>query len=121
MWRRLRVSANWMWTSPRERVRVTEAHLSILAARELLLITIPEHKGVSNRLLCALGWVQINEGCKRSNPWNSDIKLRSDELLWDRYKELVSLQNNAATFLKCVFHTSDNIWVDRCNKIINAS
>ena len=75
-----------------------------------------EHKGVGNRLLRELGWVQVQG--KRPNPRNSELRLRPvDELLRLR-SELLSLRKDAGRFIACVFHSHDEVWVERCTEII---
>jgi hypothetical protein len=75
-----------------------------------------EHKGVNNRLLRELGWVQ--DRGKRDNPRNSDLSLRPvDELLKLR-AELLSLRRDAAGFVAQVFRSHDSVWLERCSGII---
>ena len=75
-----------------------------------------EHKGVTNRLLREMGWVQDHG--RRDNPRNSDLSLRPvDELLKLR-AELLSLRRDPAGFIAQVFHSHDSVWVERCTGII---
>jgi hypothetical protein len=75
-----------------------------------------EHKGVTNRLLREMGWVQDHG--KRSNPRNSDLSLRPvDELLKLR-TELLSLRKDPAGFVAQVFHSHDSVWLERCSGIL---
>ncbi|KAF2174792.1 hypothetical protein K469DRAFT_770346 [Zopfia rhizophila CBS 207.26] len=76
-----------------------------------------EHKGVSNRMLRELGWVEVVRG-NRDSPRNSDLALRSTKDLHRKRKELLSLRKNAAGFIGSVFHSHDSIWVERCLDII---
>ena len=76
-----------------------------------------EHKGVSNRLLRELEWVQVVRG-NRDSPRNSDLTLQSREKLLRRRRELISLRNDAFGFIRSVFRSYDNIWVERCSAII---
>lgn len=81
-----------------------------------VLISI-EHKGVSNRLLRELRWVQVVQG-NRDSPRNSDVVLQSREELMRRRRELMSLRNDAVGFIGLVFHSYDTIWIKRCSAII---
>ena len=75
-----------------------------------------EHKGVTNRLLRELGWVQDRGG--RDNPRNTDLSLRPvDELLKLR-AELLSLRRDPAGFVAQVFRSHDGVWLERCSGII---
>lgn len=75
-----------------------------------------EHKGVTNRLLRELGWVQDHG--RRDNPRNSDLSLQPvDELLKLR-AELLSLRKDPPGFLARVFRSHDSVWVERCSGII---
>lgn len=75
-----------------------------------------EHKGVNNRLLRELGWVQDHG--RRDNPRNSDLSLRPvDELLKLR-AELLSLRKDPAGFVAQVFRSHDSVWLERCSGII---
>ena len=68
-----------------------------------------EHKGVSNRVLRQLGWV--NATSKRDNPRNSEIQLRE-------VGELLRLRRDPARFIGRVFQSNNEMWVERCSKII---
>lgn len=75
-----------------------------------------EHKGVNNRLLRELGWVQ--DRSRRENPRNSDLSLRPvDELLKLR-ADLLSLRKDPAGFVARVFRSRDSVWLERCSGII---
>ena len=50
-----------------------------------------EYKGVNNRLLRDIGWVEVVNG-NRDSPRNSDVALRSSDELLQTRKELLSLQ-----------------------------
>ena len=75
-----------------------------------------EHKGVTNRLLCEMGWVQVRGS--RDNPRNSDLSLRPVEELLELRAELLSLRKDLARFIAQVFHSDDSVWVERCSEII---
>ena len=76
-----------------------------------------EHKGVSNRLLRELRWVQVVRN-NRDSPRNSDLVLqRQGELLRMR-RELMRLRNDAVGFIGLVFRSYDSIWVERCSAIV---
>jgi hypothetical protein len=79
--------------------------------------TTIEHKGVSNRLLRELHWVQVARG-NRDSPRNSDLELQSREELLRRRRELMSLRNDAVGFVGLVFRSYDSIWIERCSGII---
>ncbi|KAF2664817.1 hypothetical protein BT63DRAFT_418151 [Microthyrium microscopicum] len=75
-----------------------------------------EHKGVNNRLLREMGWVEDHG--KRENPRNSDLSLRAvDELLKIR-TELLSLRRDPAGFVAQVFRSHDSVWLERCSMIL---
>ena len=76
-----------------------------------------EHKGVSNRMLRELGWVEVVHG-NRDSPRNSDLTIRNVGELLQMRKELLSLRKTAATFIGKIFHSHDSIWVERCASII---
>jgi hypothetical protein len=75
-----------------------------------------EHKGVSNRVLRELGWVQVVG--TRDNPRNSETQLREAEELLKMRAELLRLRRDPAIFIKRVFHSHDEVWVERCSAII---
>lgn len=81
-----------------------------------VLISI-EHKGVSNRLLRELRWVQVVQG-NRDSPRNSDVVLQSREELMRRRQELMSLRNDAVGFIGLVFRSYNTIWIKRYSAII---
>ncbi len=75
-----------------------------------------EHKGVNNRVLRELGWIEVHGN--RDSPRNSDSKLRSEEELHKMHIELMSLRKNADGFIQRIFRSTDRIWIDRCSSII---
>jgi hypothetical protein len=75
-----------------------------------------EHKGVGNRLLRELGWVQVHG--KRPNPRNSELSLRPKEELLRLRTELLSLRKDPVGFITYVFRSHDEVWVERCSEII---
>jgi hypothetical protein len=75
-----------------------------------------EHKGVNNRLLRELGWVQVRG--RRPNPRNSELDLRPVDELLELRAELLSLLGDPAGFIARVFHSHDSAWVERCSEII---
>jgi len=75
-----------------------------------------EHKGVSNRVLRQLGWV--NATSKRDNPRNSEIQLREVGELLRLRAELLRLRRDPARFIGRVFQSNNEMWVERCSKII---
>ncbi|EXM14330.1 hypothetical protein RAB80_016449 [Fusarium oxysporum f. sp. vasinfectum] len=78
-----------------------------------------EHRGISNRILCKLGWVVRNPTYKyRENPWNCELDLRPDKELLELRTKLLSLMNDPPAFISLVFNTQDDAWVERCLKII---
>jgi hypothetical protein len=72
---------------------------------------------VNNRVLRELGWVVVVKG-NRNNPRNSDVELQSRDKLMRMRKELLSSRKHAEGFIGQIFHTHDNIWVDRCAAIV---
>lgn len=76
-----------------------------------------EHKGVSNRLLRELGWIEVIRG-NRDSPRNSEVMLRDQGALVKRRRELMSLRSDAEGFIGSVFRSCDRIWVERCASII---
>ena len=79
-----------------------------------------EHKGVSNRLLRELRWVQVVRG-NRDSLRNSDLVLQSREELLRRRREMMSLRNDAVGFVGSVFRSYDSIWIERCSAIIKGT
>jgi hypothetical protein len=78
-----------------------------------------EHRGIPNRILCKLGWViRLPNGQGRENPRNSELHLSPDEYLLDLRDELLSLMDDPVAFIGYVFDTDDNIWVERCLRIM---
>lgn len=75
-----------------------------------------EHKGVSNRVLRELGWIQVLG--KRENPRNSEVQLQCEGELLKLRAELLLLQRDPAGFIARVFRSHDSIWVERCSGII---
>ncbi|PNP37738.1 hypothetical protein TGAMA5MH_10357 [Trichoderma gamsii] len=58
---------------------------------------VAEHKGVNNRILHALGWIEVHG--KRPTPRISESKLRSAEDLLKLRKELLDQMKNAQSFI----------------------
>lgn len=75
-----------------------------------------EHKGVGNRFLRELGWVQVQGN--RPNPRNSELRLRPEGELLRLRTELLSLRKDPVGFIGCVFRSRDEVWVERCSEII---
>jgi hypothetical protein len=75
-----------------------------------------EHKGVGNRFLRELGWVQVQGN--RPNPRNSELQLRPEGELLRLRSELLSLRKDAVGFIACVFRSRDEVWVERCSQMI---
>lgn len=79
--------------------------------------TYVEHKGVSNRILRELGWIEVVRG-NRDSPRNSEVALRGAERLLQLRRELMASRKNAAGFIGLIFRSHDNIWIERCASII---
>lgn len=79
-----------------------------------------EHKGVSNRLLVQLGWVRVLQG-NRDTPRNSELGLQDREKLHSYRKELLGLRRDGAGFIRRVFGSDEEVWVDRCTAILGGS
>ncbi len=75
-----------------------------------------EHKGVTNRFLRAMGWVQ--DLGTRENPRNSDLQLQAVDQLLQLRGDLLSLRKDPAGFVARVFHSPDSIWLERCAGIL---
>ena len=78
-----------------------------------------EQKGVNNRILRELGWVQVENN--RISPHNSDMRLQCSEKLLRLRKELLSFRTDAERFVARVFSSEDAVWVERCSKIVEES
>lgn len=76
-----------------------------------------EHKGVNNRLLAKLGWIEAIRG-SRKNPRNSDMRLADRSKLMQMYRELIRSRKDAAQFVGQVFRSREEVWVERCVEII---
>ena len=76
-----------------------------------------EHKGVSNRLLRELAWVQVTGG-NRDTPRNEELALQDVDKLLARRRELLKLRKDAAAFLRSIFRSHDPVWLDRCSRIV---
>lgn len=76
-----------------------------------------EHKGVNNRLLMKLGWVEAIRG-NRTNPRNSDLQLVERWRLMEMYRELIRARKDAVQFIGQVFGSKDEVWVERCQSIV---
>jgi hypothetical protein len=77
-----------------------------------------EHKGVNNRLLMKLGWIESIKG-NRKNPRNSDMRLVDRSKLTQRYRELLRSRRDAAHFIGQVFRSREEVWVERCVGIVS--
>jgi len=75
-----------------------------------------EHKGISNRVLRELGWIEVLG--KRDNPRNSEVRLRPEGELLKLRAELLRLRRDPAGFIARVFHSQESVWVERCSGII---
>lgn len=85
----------------------------------MLLTLALEHKGVNNRVLRALGWIEVESN--RDSPRNSESTLSPVDKLYLLQKELLTLRNDAEGFIGRIFHSDDRIWVERCSSIIRES
>lgn len=82
----------------------------------MLLRLAIEHKGVSNRVLRELGWIEVESN--RDSPRNSESTLSPVDKLFLLQKELLALRNDPQGFIGRVFRSDDRIWVERCSSII---
>jgi hypothetical protein len=76
-----------------------------------------EHKGVNNRLLMKLGWIEAVRG-SRKNPRNSDLVLADRSRLMQVHRELMRSRKDAAQFIGQVFRSREEVWVERCVGVI---
>jgi hypothetical protein len=75
-----------------------------------------EHKGVNNRVLRELGWIKVKGN--RDSPRNCESCLAPNEDLVKFRDDLVFLMKEPRTFIKCIFKSNKEEWVDRCSAII---
>lgn len=54
----------------------------------------------------------------RTNPRNSDLKLRLEEELYSIYKDLMYLRKYPDAFIAIIFKSDDKVWVERYISII---
>ncbi|KAK1625811.1 hypothetical protein BDP81DRAFT_435490 [Colletotrichum phormii] len=80
-------------------------------------MTLQEHKGCSNRMLQAVGWVTSKS--KRDSPRNTDLQLRSQEELLETLRGLQLAIKRPEDFIGIIFHSQDDIWVERCGSLVN--
>ncbi|KAJ6436869.1 MHYT domain signaling protein [Purpureocillium lavendulum] len=73
--------------------------------------------GTNNRMLRALGWIEVVKG-NRDSPRNSDCKLRKEEELHALRAKLMRSRKHPEAFIAMVFDSDDRIWADRCIAII---
>ncbi|KFY67365.1 hypothetical protein V496_01635 [Pseudogymnoascus sp. VKM F-4515 (FW-2607)] len=66
-----------------------------------------EHKGINNRILKKLEWVQQHGS--RDNPRNYELTLRSREELLAFLTELLSLMDSPAAFIGRIFRSDDTV------------
>jgi hypothetical protein len=66
-----------------------------------------KHKGVNNRFLREIDWVQDHRS--RPNPQNSKLSLRPREELLQLQKELLSLRKNPTSFIVYMFRSRDSV------------
>lgn len=71
---------------------------------------------MNNRILYALGWIEVQG--KRPTPRISESKLRPAEDLYKLRKELLDQMKDAQGFIWFVFKSSSRDWVDRCSSLI---
>lgn len=74
-----------------------------------------EHRGINNRILKELGWVDYKGN--RENPRNTELVLRREALLNYR-EELISLMNSPAAFIRAIFGSDDEEWIKNCSQIL---
>lgn len=87
-----------------------------LLTKLIYVFVIPEHKGVNNRLLRELGWIQVKGN--RDSPRNCESRLASREKLDKRRRDLLHLMKEPRSFIAFVFNDNSSEWVDRCLSII---
>jgi hypothetical protein len=75
-----------------------------------------EYKGVSNQLLCKLGWVMTKSKCNNSR--NSELRLCPEDKLLKLRLDLLALRRDLAGFIAQVFYSYNSVWVERCSQII---
>ncbi|KAH6952261.1 hypothetical protein DER45DRAFT_636619 [Fusarium avenaceum] len=75
-----------------------------------------EYKGVNNRLLRELGWIQVKGN--QDSPRNCESRLASREKLDKRRRDLLHLMKEPRSFIACVFNDNSSEWVDRYLSII---
>jgi hypothetical protein len=75
-----------------------------------------EHKGVNNRFLCEIGWVQSSVA--RPSPRNSELTLRPVGELLEMRKELLSKRTEPDRFIAQVYRSQEKVWVERSSEII---
>lgn len=68
-------------------------------------------------MLLLLGWIKTKGG-NRASPRNTDSKLEDIDKLMAYRKELMMARRNPSEFLKLVFRSKDDAWLDRCDSII---
>lgn len=53
-----------------------------------------------------------------ANPRNSACDLQASEVLKEQHERLLRMRKRPEAFIKDVFHSDDDAWVDRCQSII---
>ncbi|KAK1839922.1 hypothetical protein CCHR01_17455 [Colletotrichum chrysophilum] len=76
-----------------------------------------EHKGCSNRMLRELGWVTSRS--KPDSPRNTDLQLQPQEQLLKTFRDLRGALKRPDDFIRMVFRSDEEIWMDRCSSIIH--
>ncbi|KAH7305277.1 hypothetical protein B0I35DRAFT_484033 [Stachybotrys elegans] len=76
-----------------------------------------EQAGCSNRMLQKLGWVMVKG--TQDSPWNTDFNLRPKEELLSELQSLRrAMKKEPQLFIKSIFRSNDDLWVERCQRII---
>ncbi|KAK1635404.1 hypothetical protein BDP81DRAFT_431493 [Colletotrichum phormii] len=59
------------------------------------------------------------EDRKRDSPRNTDLQLRSQEELLETLRGLQLAIKRPEDFISIIFHSQDDIWVERCGSLVN--
>ena len=67
-------------------------------------------------MLRELGWIKVKGN--RDSPRNCESSLAPEDELYKLRNDLIFLMKEPRSFIRCIFKSNKEEWVDRCSAII---